>query len=75
MHAAPAVGTGRDLGALDFAVRVFTPERREILPVDPVRFGIFRDCVGQCTLGKSLYKFPGNETRQELLTTQTLESD
>ena len=28
-----------------------------------------------CTLGKSLYKFPGNETRQELLTTQTLESD
>ena len=29
----------------------------------------------QSTLGKSLYKFPGSETRQELLTTQILESD
>ena len=29
----------------------------------------------QCTLGKSLYKFPGNKTRQELFPTQTLGSD
>ena len=31
--------------------------------------------VVHCTLGKSLYKFPGNEKRQELLMIQTLESD
>ena len=29
----------------------------------------------QCTLGKSLYNFPGNERRQELFMTQALESD
>ena len=28
-----------------------------------------------CTLGKSLYNFPGNERRQELFMTQALESD
>jgi len=31
--------------------------------------------IFQCTLGKSLYKLPGNETRQELLIAPTLESD
>ena len=29
----------------------------------------------QCTLGKSLYNFAGNERRQELFMTQALESD
>ena len=41
MHAAPAVGTGRDLGALDSASRMLTPEGREILPPDLVWFRIF----------------------------------
>ena len=31
--------------------------------------------VLQCTLGKSLYNFAGNERRQELFMTQALESD
>ena len=33
-------------------------------------------CVSlQCTLGMSLYNFPGNERRQEFFMTQALESD
>jgi len=41
----------------------------------PIGFIDFIGFMSQCRLGKSLYKFPGNEKRQELLTTQTLESD